>query len=146
MTEMSSFSSFTVEMDDKTNLALTTYTVSFNTQVPIENGDTLFMTFPKEISLPTSAECIEGDGFDEIDCSSTGNYLSVEFEDIDDSDGIGSFSFQISSITNPGTTSPTSQFSGVYIQNSSNKKVLEFDGEISLYTKYAAVLSDFSIE
>ena len=71
MDTMSQFTTMTIEPDDETNLAVTNYTISFSTSIPVLNNDVMYITFPSELSLPSTVECEESTGFTTVTCTHT---------------------------------------------------------------------------
>jgi hypothetical protein len=55
MTSIGEITSFSVGMDDKTNGALTTYIFSVIPNTAIEDGDSLSITFPDSVQLPSNS-------------------------------------------------------------------------------------------
>ena len=146
MTEASEFSQFLVEMEQRTNLAESDYTISFSTPFPLTADDVLYITFPDEVELPSEVECEPGNNLERITCSNTGNQLTVEFDEIDDSDGLGDFAFAVLFVTNPPSTEQTSSFSEIYLVSGSSYEVAQFTQEnIQVYTKTAAELDNYSL-
>lgn len=144
MTTMAELTGMTIELDDDMNQAVNNYTIEFSTSVPVYNGDILYMTFPDECDLETSVECdVDYDittDIETIDCSNTGQALTVEMLTFDTSGSTGDFSFILMDVTNPETTAPSSAFSGIYITDSSGYSVAQYTTTLTVDTDTAATL------
>ena len=145
MTDMTEFTTMTIEPVSETNLAVTNYTVSFSTPVPVLNDDILYITFPTEADLPTTVECEASTGITTITCTNTGQDLTVEFTSISDADGIGDFAFLVLDVTNPGTTQPSSAFSGIYMEDEDGADAAQYTTELTVTMDTPATLTDYSL-
>ena len=99
-----------MSMADGTNGATTTYTITFRTQIPLYDGEKLYITFPSDIDLPSSnsGSCGTVRSISSIDCSISSNTLYVTLTDITSSDG--TFSFTLTNVVNSHSTKPVTGF------------------------------------
>jgi len=114
-------------MENKVNLELSNFTVSFNTCIPFIRTETFSTCLSQtNLLLDEDTQCEAGKGLEEITCSNTGNKLRVEMKELDDKDGMGDFSFVVFNATNPGSTKETSEFSGIFLLNNNGDSIARF--------------------
>jgi hypothetical protein len=79
MNKMNNMTDFTASMANLTNGAFTDYTLSITTNnIPIKNTDLLYLTFPPEISVPSSTVCTPVSGIIKMSCSNSGNNMVIK--------------------------------------------------------------------
>ena len=123
MNSMGSLDSVAASMANLTNGALTTYTLTFSTLIPIASNDIFYITFPKEIipSSSSSVTCTASKNLNTVSCSKSSQSLQVKLQSI--STTTGNFAFTVTNIYNAYSTKSSSTFSSMYIKDSSGYSV-----------------------
>ena len=77
MNTMGTLTSVSASMSNKTNGALTTYTLTFATLIPVSSGDIFYITFPSEVVLTSNSilSCGTSTNIGSVSCSVSGQYL-----------------------------------------------------------------------
>ncbi|CDW83721.1 UNKNOWN [Stylonychia lemnae] len=133
MNQVPDITSFAVAQSSGINGAATDYTFTVTTPIRIISTDKITFTFPAEITVPSSITCAAVSNILSITCLSTGNTVTAVFQF---SGGAlvesTAFSFKISNIINPPSTTPTSAFTSVQMKDSSDSKLAEFSGFVQV--------------
>lgn len=80
MNEAAKFDTLVLTPFDKTNGVETDYTVNFISPVPVNDGDKLYIKFPKTIKVGKTPPCeIKSDCLLEMECSTEGSRLVASF-------------------------------------------------------------------
>lgn len=73
MDTMGVMTSVTVSKDSVINGASCTYTIRFDTNIPLASGDLFFITFPDQVKIPaTGVTCGTGSNIAAVSCIATG--------------------------------------------------------------------------
>jgi len=144
MDTMSEMTGFTLTLADTTNLAETNYTIEFASTVPIFDGDTLYMTFPSDVSLVNTVECdVDYEIITDItaiSCTNTGQDLTVEITTLSTSGATGEFSFILMDVTNPETTLGSALFTSIFIEDNAGFSAIQYTTDLIAETDTAAPL------
>jgi hypothetical protein len=79
MTTAGSLDSFSASPGNLTNGAMTNYTLTFKSSIPLTNGDVMYITFPSDVSLLASGvSCKAVSKISAISCANSGQNLVVK--------------------------------------------------------------------
>jgi len=126
MTSIPSFEKVVIYNDNNQNGALSTYTFEMIPRVNFYNGDFILLSFPPELSLPSSPVCEGGSTLmTTLVCSSpTPNLLkldlAVKTADLADSFRI---SFRVFNVRNSANTKQTEPFTDIEARDSLGRKI-----------------------
>lgn len=115
-------------MTNTTNGALTNYSLTFTTNTPIYTGDSLYLTFPIEITLPqqSNLKCTSSKNIIELTCSkmyasnSAANAVQIYLNNVAGISENNQFIVTFSDIQNAFSLRPTSPFSGIVLSDNGN--------------------------
>jgi hypothetical protein len=123
MTVMNTFPNFVATIVNRTNGALTDYTLTFTTsQVSLMTGDILYVTFPTNVILPTNALCSIVSAMSIVTCQNSGQNLVARFNGVTTTT---SYSFRVRNVLNPSSTKASNPFTNIYITDSSGNNVMQ---------------------
>ena len=107
MTTPGDLQDISVNMINSTNGAMTNHSVSFQTSIPLINGDKFLLTFTSSIRFNATffpVLCIPVSLITAMTCSVSGQILTVTLTTLTTSPSTGTYQFTIANITNPPNT------------------------------------------
>lgn len=112
MTSVNAFTSISLSSSSLVNSASNNLTFTLLSPSQLIDGDKLSITFPTQVTLPTSFTCTGVTNLDSsLTCSLSSRTLTITMNFTTDTITAGtSFSLKLASITNPSSTSPTDTF------------------------------------
>lgn len=134
MNTMGTLSSVASAMTNLTNGALTTYTITFATLIPVSSGDIFYITFPAEVVLTSNSilSCGASSNINSLSCSASGQDLQVKLSTV--SGSTGNFAFTVKNVYNPYSTKSSSTYTNMYILDSSGYSVAKYTGSVIVTT------------
>lgn len=142
MTELSEITKIAVDNADKSNGAVTAYTITVTPNTPVLQGDQMQIGFPVELTLPdyNSLTCGVNSALNlllAVDCTKEGNLLIVEFTSSNTISANTPFQFIVNNIKNPGTTTPSSPFTDILLSTVQGSQTYD----IAQYSKLDVTVS-----
>lgn len=77
MTDINELNQVSVTPVSLINGATTNYVITVNVKTPLYNTDKFTLTFPSQITLPTSAICAAGTGVTAVTCVRSSNTITA---------------------------------------------------------------------
>lgn len=130
MTTLPSIKSVSVSTNNVYNGGTASLTFDLISDFDLVTNDILYITFPAEITLPSSPACSPVSQLSTIVCTSPStNKLKavMKFSSSPLADGT-KFSFKVNNVKNAASTKKSSEFTPIQIFDSSNSNLGEFKG------------------
>lgn len=138
MTEMAPFDKMTVVAANKTNGAMTDYTVTFYPTVPLQDGDIFTVSFPSQIEVPRNPSCLAEKCLKSLECSGeTGRISMVLVQPCTEENA--EVKFVLQGIRNPQSLIPSGTLQASWT-NKQYREVAKFSGTIVIQNKDLAYL------
>ena len=142
MTNLQIITSVNADMSNKTNGAITKYTISMVPSTIIKDGDLIDIVFPKELVLPFEIKCSSTSEFViSFTCTNLqANKVQFKLTELNPTLKIGDeITLSVDNVQNSVSLRPSSSFKNITIIDSkSNLEISEFLGNVIVQNKHLA--------
>ena len=130
MTSTPNITIFTVTPGSFVTGDTTSYTIAVTVPLPVVTTDTITMTFPSEITLPSSISCTPQTSLTDVTCSLvSANTIKATLSVLGGTLAASTqFSFNLLNVKNPASTKATSAFSGVSMSDTNSLLLSRYYG------------------
>ena len=130
MTTLPTFTSVTVTSSNVYNGGIGVYTITIVADLNLYTTDIFYITFPPEVTLPSSPSCTAGSSLSQATCTSpSSNTLKVVLKFSSSPLQAGTaFTFTVTNVKNPSSTKISSGFSGIQAFDSTSNLIATFSG------------------